>query len=405
MAFIPQQSRRYFGQVDRYLIRQMLPRMAAALGVTLAALLIERILRLFDLVTGVGADIGAILGLAISLVPHYIGLALPAAFCVGMLGTLGALSKENEIDALENAGWSLRRIGVPFLCCGMIMVLISIVLFGAVQPYSRYAFYEIRHAVKTAAWDGRVEKTTFLDLDKGMTLTVGDVDQTGRIFTNVFLLREEPDGETVTTARRGVVAPSPDQKSLVLLLEDGQILFPEGQVVKFKRLPIQRKFDIVDNPFRERGESHRELTFGELWERMKPVDGVEAEPRFAVEFHGRLIRAFSLFGVALLSVPLGVNRKRAPTWRRIVIAIALLAAYDNIIKFVSGLGAIGYFNPAFSLWGLCCLFILISLWLYVATPSQGSQSPINSILKFMNYLLVQITRKDISTVSGGQQAR
>ena len=102
--------RTFLCRADRYLIAQMFPRMLAALLFTLAALLIERLLRLLDFITGHGADIGPVLTLMLNLLPHYMGLALPAAFCVGILATLSSLSKDNEIDALESAGWSLRRI-------------------------------------------------------------------------------------------------------------------------------------------------------------------------------------------------------------------------------------------------------------------------------------------------------
>lgn len=372
-------------QVDRYLIWQMLPRMTAAMLVTLAALLIERILRLFDLVTGFGAEIGIVLSLAVNLLPHYIGLALPAAFCFAILVTLSALSQSSEIDALENAGWSLRRIGAVFIGCSLIMVVFSVFLFGTIQPYSRYAFHEIRHVIKTAGWKGRVEQTAFLDLGEGMTLSVGDVDATARLFYRVFLIQNGPDGETVTTARKGTLSRSQDGKSLVLLLEEGQVLLPKGQVVTFEKLPIPRRFDLEEKLFRERGDSQRELTLFELWERMHPQNGVEAEPRFAVEFHNRLVRAFSLIGVALMSIPLGITRKRVPTWRRVVIAIAVLAAYDNIIKFTAGLASLGRVDPVFGLWGLCALFTAFSLWLYVSTPSQGSSSFLGRLIGILGH--------------------
>ncbi|MEM0944955.1 MAG: LptF/LptG family permease, partial [Pseudomonadota bacterium] len=65
----------------------MLPKMAAALIVTLGVLLIERLLRLLDFITGNGADIGPVLTMMLNLLPHYMGLALPAAFCIGVLAT------------------------------------------------------------------------------------------------------------------------------------------------------------------------------------------------------------------------------------------------------------------------------------------------------------------------------
>lgn len=373
-----------FGQIDRYLISQMLPRMFGALAITMAALLIERILRLFDLITGQGSDIGPVLTLALSLLPHYIGVALPLAFCIAVLGSLGALAKANEIDALENAGWSMRRIGVPFVVCALVMALFSSFLFGFVQPYSRYAFYEIRHAIRTAGWDGRVEQSVFLDVGEGMTLSVAEVDPGGRFLYNVFLLRQEDEGETVITARRGIVQPSEDGESVLLVLQDGQTLFPKGQRLTFKELPVQREFDMDDNPFRGRGSSHRELTFFELWDQMNPSSGEKPDPRYVVEFHSRLVRALSLVAVALLAVPLGVAGKRQPAWRQVVVALVVLAAYENIIKFIGGLGSLGRIDPVLGLWGLFAVFAAFSLWLYISTVSQGSRTPLRGLLRSMN---------------------
>lgn len=392
----------FFCLTDRYLIKQMLPRMGVAMVITLAALLIERILRLFDLVTGFGAEIGIVLTLALNLLPHYIGLALPAAFCFAILTTFGTLSQSGEIDALENAGWSLRRIGLPFIVCSLFMAVFSLILFGTIQPYSRYAFQEIRHTIQTAGWKGRVEQATFFDLGKGLTLSVGDADPTARLFYRVFLVQKDEKGETVTTARRGTLIPYPDGQGVRLLLEEGQVLLPKGEVLKFDKLPYERRFDNKNTIFRERGDSHRELTFQELWQRMHPANGGEPERRFAVEFHSRLVRAFSLIAVALMSIPLGITRKRVPTWRRIVVAIAILAAYDNMIKFVSELAGTNGIGPVFGLWGLCGLFTVFSLWLYISTPSQGSNAPFGRLIDTLSRKL-SLAGKRLAAASGASR--
>lgn len=379
-------------ELDGYLIRQMMPRMMGALLIALAALLIERILRLFDLVTGFGAEIGLVLSLAVNLVPHYIGLALPAALCFATLATLSALSHSNEIDVLESSGWSLRRIGVPFIGCSIVIVFISLFLFGTVQPYSRYAFHEIRYQIQTAGWNGRVEQAKFLNLGKGMTLSVGNVDPGNKLFYQVFVSQKDEQGETVTTARRGSLAKTEDGNGLVLVLKNGQVLFPKGQILQFDTLPIARRFDVGEISFRERGDSHRELTFFELWERMHPEDGAEVDPRFATEFHNRLIRSISLIAVAFMAIPLGITRKRVPTWRRAVIAIAILAAYDNIIKFVAGLAALGRIDPVFGLWGLCSVFLAVGFWMFISTPSQGSHSPFSQMIVAINDAMAYVSR-------------
>ncbi|MEM9043649.1 MAG: LptF/LptG family permease [Pseudomonadota bacterium] len=371
------------GRADRYLIAAMLPKMAAALVVTLGVLLIERLLRLLDFITGHGADIGPVLTMMLNLLPHYMGLALPAAFCVGVLATLSKLSRENEIDVLEAAGWSLRRIGAPLLVCAVIFSLLSVLLFGVIQPYSRYAFNELRHAISSAGWDGRVEQGVIFDAGDGLVLSASEVDPAGRLLYNIFVLQKQNDRDVIITAQRGVVVPTDDGSGVVLVLQDGEIPSVDGRLL-FEQLQLDHTFDAANNPFRPRGGHERELTLLELWEEMhSPHPGAEPEPRFAAEFHNRLVRAVSLIGIALIAIPLSVTRKRVPTWRRIVLAVAILAVYDNLIKLAVGYAKLGLADPGFALWGACFVFNGIALWLFASTPGQGARGPIRSALRFL----------------------
>lgn len=361
-----------FGRIDRYLMGRMLPRMATALGITLAALVIERLVRLFDLMAAQGAPLGPVLSMAASLLPHYLGLALPAAFCIGIIGCLRALADANEIDVIEGAGWSLRRIGAPFVLSAAGLALVSLVLFGVVQPYSRYVYAELRDQILHAGWNGRVQQGVFFEVGRGLILSAEAIDPTGRVLTRVFVLREDAEGQTAITAQRGLVVVDPDAGRLHVVLLDGEALLPDGARLSFARSDLGRSFAPGQNPFRPRGESQRELTFAELWAEMHPGPSQTAEPRFAIEFHDRLVRAVSLLGVALLAVPLSMARKRTQAWPRIALAVAVLALYDALIKTVSGFAAQGRIDPALGLWTLALGFNGLGLLLYLATPGQSA---------------------------------
>lgn len=365
---------------DRHTLRLMAPRMALALAVALVALLLERLLRLMDFAAAHGAPMGPVLAMAVNLIPHYLGLALPAAFCFAVIGAMARMSGDNEIDVLEAAGRSLRRIGAPVIACAAAMAAASLLLFGVAQPYGRYAYYEMRERVLTAVWDGRVERGVFIEADEGLLLSAGSVED-GRVLSRVVALREEADGWTAISAERGAVVSDPGRRTLHLLLENGRMLLPGGATVDFESLALGRDLGGGGGLFRPRGESERELTFPELWAEMHVPD---APPRFAVEFHDRLVRAVSVIGVALLSVPLGVSRKRAPAWPRIALAAAVLAVFDNLVKSVSAMADLGRIDPALGLWGLALLFNGGALWLYLASPSQGTDGLLRRALRALD---------------------
>ena len=368
---------------DRYLLRLMAPRMALALVVALAALMLERLLRLMDFAAANGLPLGQVLAMAANLIPHYLGLALPAAFCFAVIGALSRMASGNELDALEGAGWSLRRIAAPVIVCAAVMSLASVLLFGFAQPHGRYAYNETRERLLAAGWDGQVEQGVFIRVGDGLLLHAKDVTG-GRLLRDVVVLRKEGvegaeekgdgglSGWSGVRADSGAVVSDPKSRQLHLMLEDGQMLRPDGKRVDFESLVIGRDIGAAVDGARSRGESERELTFTELWEEMRTPG---SEPRFATELHDRLVRVVSIFGVALLAAPLAVSRKGTPSWPRIAVAVAILAIYDNALKSASAMADLGRVDPAVALWGLALVFNGAGLWLYLTTPSQASDGP------------------------------
>lgn len=380
--------------IDRYLLRLMATPMMAALAVTLSALLLERVLRLFELLTGKGAPLGLVVSMALNLVPHYLGLALPAAFAVGIIGVMASLSSENEVDAMEASGLSIRRIGAGFILCGVLLAFLSIALFGYAQPYSRYAFRDVRHQLINAAWDARVEAGVFLDAGQGMTISAEDVDPTGRFLEKVFVLQEANTSERILTAERGVLIPNPEAGIVRLRLINGvavSIGEDEGELsATFDSVMLERSFDIKTPEFRARGGSERELTMGELWTRMQGADNLPIEPRYASEFFGRLVRALALIGVPLIAVPLAVAGKRSPVWRRVVVAIALLVVFQNLTKVMQAMENSGDVPAGVGIWTLCAIYFAIGLWLFVSTTSQGSGSPAQTMFVWFDHGIVRL---------------
>ncbi len=368
--------------LDRYIIRLMLRPMLVAIAITMAALLLERTLRLFELVTDTGADIGPVLTMALVLSPHYLSLVLPASFSIAILSTLSRMSRNNELDVLESAGWSLRRIGAAFLVVACFLSVFSIISFGVIQPYSRYAYRAIKHQVINAVWDGRVERGVFFDVGNGLVISAEDVEPTGQLLHNIFVFQRNADGESVITANRAAVLPDQVEGAVNLLLENGVTMTADstGRMVRFERLALSLDMDVDKNPFRPRGSSEREMTFRELLSGARGSDGFSPEPRVAAEFHARLVRAFSLLGVALLSVPFGVVRKRTPAWPRIVVAVILLAGYNHAIQITEDLADLGVINPAVGLWSLWTVFMMLAVWIYATTPSIGSVGIARAIL-------------------------
>jgi len=199
----------------------------------------------------------------------------------------------------------------------------------------------------------------------------------------VFVLRENEEGTSVMTATGGILVPDQENNRVLLRLNNGRVLLPDGEFLEFETTTAEHEFELPA-PFRSRGESARELNTLELWRAMSD-ETKSGEVQFATEFHNRLIRSISLVGIALMAVPLGIANSRSPGWLAPVIAIGILAIFDNAIKFVVGLAETGRLDPAVGMWGLALIFNAGGLWLFFMT-SGASWGPFASLRRFFRRL-------------------
>ncbi|MFN9925823.1 MAG: LptF/LptG family permease, partial [Phenylobacterium sp.] len=212
-------------RIDRYLLRLALWPMVGATGVTLVALLLERTLRLLDMLAASNERFGFVAQLAVNLVPHYIGLTLPAAFFLALIVVVNRLNQASEIDALLAAGVSLTRIAAPYICVAAALAGVSLLVFGYLQPYSRYAYRAVLHSAQNAGWNGLVPAETILNPSRTLTMTTDAADAAGQRLTNVFIRRIAPSGrEEITTAGMAEVKRTADGQHVLLELRDGQQL-------------------------------------------------------------------------------------------------------------------------------------------------------------------------------------
>src|SRR5690349_7716470 len=110
---------------DRYMLKRVLGPLAAAIVIGMAALLLERLIRLLDLFANRGGPLTLILKMLGNLVPHYLGIALPAAFFVGILYATLRLSNDSELDVMRASGLSLRRLAAPMLLVAVLLTVTS----------------------------------------------------------------------------------------------------------------------------------------------------------------------------------------------------------------------------------------------------------------------------------------
>ncbi len=325
------------GLIDGYLFRECAKLFAALCGLVLAILLIERLIRVVDLVAN--AEDGGITSfrMIVDLIPHYLQLAMSAALFLGMIIAVDRLSRSGELVTMLAAGLSLRRLSRPFFLLAMLVALASIITTGFLQPIGRYDYRQTVNRIQNQSF-----KASF---QEGRFVTVGDVtvwtearDYAGRKLGETFILETRTDGsERFISAPSGeVLATGENAYALVLETGRGGVLAapdaragPGRQSLFFDRLVQRMQPGTAD--FRVRGKDERELMLPELADASAFPEVMQAAASAA--FHDQLGRAVLILVLPLLALPLGMNIGRMPKAGGVILGVVILLVIQKALEY------------------------------------------------------------------------
>lgn len=372
--------------VDRYLLGLVAKPLALSLGVVMIALLLERVLRLVDILAASGSgQYGVLAALTASLVPHYLGLALAAAFVVALFVAMIQLGDGSELDALLSSGLSIRRIALPYVCLGGVLAVLSLVLYGYLSPISRYDYRRILYTALNTVGHAQVPPGTFVNAGNGLTITADKVDASGRRLEGVFIHQRGDDSEKITTARAGELAVAADGIHLKLILQDGvSVRENAGRApitTQFKRLNFDTEFDLNGLPFRARGKSERELTFPELWRAIRASSGDIKPTVLQAELVDRIVRSLAFPFLPLLAIPLSLASRRGSRATGLVFAAVLLVTFNNALQLGKELAAAGHGTPVLTAAAPFLVFVALSIWLFASSSLHPTEAPLVRLLE------------------------
>jgi lipopolysaccharide export system permease protein len=390
--------------LDGYILKMLAAPAVAVLGVTLVAFLLEQTLRLIDQLSANGARLSYLFGLVANLVPYQLGLALPASFFVAMFIVIARLDEESEIDALLAGGVSFERIVAPLLFAGVILGVLSLLLLGYLQPYSRFGYRAVLNAATEAGWTARLDPQVFLHAGPDFTISADDVDATGRTLKGVFIRRTSKSGETVVTASGGTLGLRPDGKTTDLTLNGGLILTDTAKGGS----RLLRFGDFTDHEMLKggaalapRGGDVQELTFPELVSEISRRDALIPKRELKAELYARLARSFAIPLLPLLALPLALAAKRGRRAPGMIVGAVILVAFHHGVTLCKSLAASGKVDPLLSIGGLFLGMTVFGVWLFMSSRRRPGETPISGLLARMETLFQRREAKTRPASVGG----
>jgi lipopolysaccharide export system permease protein len=370
--------------LDLYVLRMLATPALAVLGVTLVAFLLEQTLRLINQLEANGAHLGYLFGLISNMVPYQLGLALPASFFAAMFMVIARLDEESEIDALLAGGIPFERIVAPLVFVGVLLSIVSLLLLGYLQPYSRFGYRAVLNAATDAGWTAELDPQVFIHAGPDFTISADAVDATGRALKGVFIRRKSADGETVVTAGEGRLALRLDGKTTDLRLNGGLILVDAPHAgARLLRFGDFTDHEILSagQTLRPRGGDESELTIPELVDEIDRPDAMIPKRVLRAELYARLVRSLAIPFLPLLALPLALAAKRGRRAPGMIFGAVVLVAFHHGVTLCKSFAANGQANPLLAFGGIFILMMAFALWLFLSSRDRPGDTPISGLFR------------------------
>lgn len=354
-------------RIDRYILKHMAgPFFGAFLGV-LALLMLERMLRVIELVGEQNGAVAYVFDMLASLVPHYLGMALPAGLFIACYVAYRRLAQTSELAALASLGRGLGRLAVPAMLAALALTLVSTAVHSHLQPHGRYTYRTIKFLIANASIATALEAGAFFQFG-GITLMAEKAGSGDAELGRVFVHERRPNGDSRTITSGGArLVESADGGETSVKFEDGLLIDEQADgdraVIRFERFdwPIDRA---ALGEMRPRGQSESELTWPEMLTALgDPPDHIPTD-RLHAEFHTRTVKALTVILMPILAIPLAAMGGRTRTSAPLAAGVVVFLLYVQSIQLLEGLADLGQVAAGPALWtpfvllaaGSCALF-------------------------------------------------
>ena len=388
-------------RLNQYLMKKAAVTIGGLIIFACCVLLMERLLRIFQVVTTSTNPAGDTSQMIVNLLPYYLGIAVPMALLLGIIITVDRFSRSSELTAAFGSGISLLHMTKPFLILGTFLAVITLFIEGYMQPVGRYNYRQVESSVKQQSFTAALREGTFTSV--GSRTFFAGTDLKGAAMGPIFIYEKQmkegkPTGVRLTTAEQGEIIIREGTNNPVLQLSKAQV----HQVLEDKNIDgsLTIETSSISRPaeefkFRPRGDDEREMTSLELLENRH--GNIE---RFNINsnvnnatLHLRLAKSALLLILPFIAVPFGLNYGRNPSSAGIAIGVVFLISLQKALEFGQSLGAAGKIPPWAGIWPIIIAVALFAVWLFRKSAYKMGQPPLTSVSHYMSHIQGKIRKK------------
>ncbi len=338
-------------QIDRYILRQVIPPMFIAFS-AVAVLMISGILQqqvkeLLDEFPIAPLRITDFLWMSLYALPMMVGMIVPVTFLFGLMLMYERMNRYREIIAMNAGGISLRRIAMPTVILSFVLSILCFAVQDVAQPW---AFHQL---IKLA----RIDLPLRISLD---LIPTGKMYEYGKLriyirqrgangeLQDIVLLQPGDEGKMVAFYAEKAQWKKGDKENVLEMLNGFWIESQEwdNQVIRgsFQRLekvipPLQPLETIKLRTGMSLGElleEHQKIS--QEYERTQGLPLLSDLKKYRSEIAERLSFPLMCLAIGLIASPIGVRLRGAGTAYVFSLGFLIIGVYFLLYKSVGGGG-------------------------------------------------------------------
>ncbi len=320
-------------------------------------LMMEKLLKLSRLLSGLGASLWDVLRFIILVQPQLMLLTIPMALLLSVLITYGRMALDNELLVLRTSGLRKRGLYEPVFKLSLVVMMAGFIISLYLMPVSlRVLRHDVNEIIKKRA-PLAIEPGVFFDTFKGLTVLVKEKDRKAG-FRDIFMYDSRKGAKKrVITAKEGRIAF--DQEGVVFTLKDGMVnTINDRGYTEIRFSEYLFRIAISGQLLSKR---KNEMTLGELIEKIK--SGGKRATGFYIELHRRFTFPLMILVIAFLAPSLSLLSGKTGRVGGFFIAVIVFLLYYTSLLYFENQVRTGKLNHLFC-WMPFVLFSLIAFISY-----------------------------------------
>jgi LPS export ABC transporter permease LptG len=274
--------------------------------------------------------------------PQILIILLPVALLLGLLFSLGRMSRSNEIVSMLTAGVSLPRVIAPLLLVGLFTTAASTALNYSLAPHAEYARKKLLEDPKSRRQDVGVLAQIFRNRTDNRTWFIQQFKPSENLLRTVHIVQQDANDNIVTNYIATSAVYHAEEK--VWELQLGKVVHYDeiGNIAKTENFESLKIESWSETPFRLGSANVRAeyLSVPELRDYL--AFNADFPPTllapFATHLQYRLALPWTCLVVALIAASLGIGYSRRGILTSVATAILLVFAMNFATHLFLALG-------------------------------------------------------------------